>query len=120
MAEHRGFTRDEVDAALVKLEEQHAIALAPTTRNVWMAHPFSAVPTPFAVVSANTTYWANCAWDMLAIPAILELDARAEPRCAESGEPMPMAFRAGELVEGEGLIHLVVPPRRFWKNVGYT
>jgi len=120
MAEHRGVTRDEVDAALVKLEEQHAIALAPTTRNVWMAHPFSAVPTPFAALSDKTTYWANCAWDMLAIPALLELDARAEPRCAESGEPMPMVFRAGKLVEGDGLIHFVVPPRRFWDNVGYT
>ena len=31
-----------------------------------------------------------------------------------------MAFRAGELVEGDGLIHFVVPPRRFWDNVGYT
>ena len=39
---------------------------------------------------------------------------------SHAGEPMPMAFRAGELVEGEGLIHLVVPPRRFWENVGYT
>ena len=120
MAKHRGFSHDEVDAALVKLEEQHALALAPTTRNVWMAHPFSAVPTPFSVESDNTTHWANCAWDVVAIPPLLGLDARAEPRCAESGEPMPMAFRAGELVEGDGLIHFVVPPRRFWDNVGYT
>ena len=120
MAEHRGFTRDEVDAVLVKLEEQHALALAPTTRNLWMVHPFSAVPTAFPVESDNTTYWANCAWDVVSIPPLLELDARAEPRCAESGEPMPMAFRAGELVEGEGLIHFLVSPRRFWDNVGYT
>ena len=71
MAKHRGFTHDEVDAALVKLEEQLALALAPTTRNVWMAHPFSALPTPFSVESDNTTHWANCAWDVVAIPPLL-------------------------------------------------
>ena len=120
MAEHRGLAREEVEAALVKLEEQHALALAPTTRNIWMAHPFSAVPTPFAVEGDQLTYWANCAWELVAIPPLLKLDARAEPRCAESGEPMPMVFRAGELVEGDGFIHFIVPPRRFWDNVGYT
>ena len=100
MAEHRGFTRDEVDAALVKLEEHHALVLAPTTRNLWMAHPFSAVPTPFAALSDNTTYWANCAWDVMAIPPLLELDARwCERQHVELGATVPLAtgWQLGQL-----------------------
>ena len=75
-----------------------------------MAHPFSAVPTPFRVDTAELAYWGNCAWDALAIPALLSLDATVSARSAESGE----------LVNVDGVVHFVVPPRRFWDNVGYT
>lgn len=85
-----------------------------------MVHPFSAVPTPFAVETARATYWANCAWDVVAIPSLLGLDATASPECADCGEEIPLTFRGGELVEGDGFVHFVVPPRHFWDNVGYT
>ena len=85
-----------------------------------MAHPFSAVPTPFRVDTAELAYWGNCAWDALAIPALLSLDATVSARSAESGEAMELTFRSGELVNVDGVVHFVVPPRRFWDNVGYT
>lgn len=114
----------EVEASLARLEvEHHAISLTPATRNIWMAHPFSAVVTLFPVETANVTYWANCAWDAVAIPAMLSLDAVVPARCAASGAEMKFTFRGGAIVENttpNGVVHFVVPPRRFWDNVGYT
>ncbi len=94
-----------------------------------MAHPFSAVPTAFRVDTSDITYWGNCAWDAVTIPSLLTLDASVPARCAESGEPMKLTFTSGELDDvdsgddgddGNGVVHFVVPPRRFWDNVGYT
>lgn len=115
-------TDDDAALSLGRLEtEHHALALAPTTGNIWMAHPFSAVPTPFAVESADVRYWANCAWDAVTIPSLVTLDASVAARCAETGDPMELTFERGELVAGgQGVVHFVVPPRRFWENVGYT
>lgn len=115
-------TTSEIETSLTRLEsEHHALTLAPTTSNIWMAHPFSAVPTAFRVESTEVSYWANCAWDAVSIPSMLRLDARVEARCAESGDAIELDFRGGEIADDtEGVVHFVVPPRRFWDNVGYT
>lgn len=110
-----------VEASLERLQDAHALALAPSTRNVWMAHPFSAVPTAFACETKQRRYYANCAWDVLSIPPLLGADARSLGRCAESGASLDFRFQAGALVDdGDAVVQLIVPPRRFWENVGYT
>src|ERR1043165_549373 len=53
---------DAVAFALKRLADLHALVLAPATTTIWMAHPFSAVPTAYPVVIGGRTYWANCAW----------------------------------------------------------
>lgn len=116
-------TTGEVEASLTRLElEYHALTLAPTTKTLWMAHPFSAVPTPFRVETDAVAYWANCAWDAVAIPSMLGVDARVHARCAESGSTMDLVFRNGVLDRSseDGIVHFVVPPRAFWNNVAYT
>lgn len=110
----------EVEACLERLAGARTLALAPGTRRIWMAHPFSAVPSAFPVETPDVRYWANCAWDALAIPPLLRADARVLARCPVSGERLTLRVRDGELVEGPGVIHLLVPPRRFWENVGFT
>src|SRR5438270_4107541 len=52
-----------VEDSMRRLAAGRAIVLAPGTLNIWMAHPFSAVPTAYRVQAAERTYWANCAWD---------------------------------------------------------
>ena len=49
-------TGDAVRSALRRLADQHAIVLAPATTNIWMAHPFSAVPTPYPVHAGGRMY----------------------------------------------------------------
>ncbi|NIP57205.1 MAG: hypothetical protein GWM92_03530, partial [Gemmatimonadetes bacterium] len=72
------------------------------------------------VETPDGRYWANCAWDALAIPSLLTTDARVDTRCPVSGERVVLRVRDGEVVGAEGVIHFLVPPRRFWENVGFT
>src|SRR5256885_7144555 len=57
-------------------------SLAPATATVWMAHPFSAVPTAYPVVIGERTYWANCAWDAAGILSLVG-DGECRTRCAD-------------------------------------
>jgi hypothetical protein len=110
----------DVEDSFRRLEAVHAWALAPATVNIWMAFPFSAVPTPFLVEAAGRQYWANCAWDALSLPAILELNSQILARCADCGSPITLPTQSGSLSASSVLIHFAVPPRRFWENVAFT
>ena len=109
---------EAVEKALKKLADQHAIVLAPASLSIWMAHPFSAVPTPYPVDTGGRTYWANCAWDAAGILSLVG-DGETRTLCADCGQPAGFGVQDGAIV-GDGIVHFAVPPRRFWENVAYT
>jgi len=113
-----GAGEKEVAPALQRLAEMHAIVLAPATLNIWMAHPFSAVPTPYPVVSGSRTYWANCAWDAAGVLSIVGVGS-SRTRCADCGLELTMTVLDGR-IDGDAVVHYAVPPRRFWDNVAFT
>lgn len=106
----------EVTAVLRRLEEEHVLALVPGEDRVWMAHPFSGVPTHYRSVVGDRSWNANCAWDALAILGLMGdgvvVGTHLEPE---------LAWRVEDgVVSPDGLVHMVVPARRFWEDVGYT
>jgi hypothetical protein len=111
---------EAVETAFLRLAAARAIVLAPSTLNIWMAHPFSAVPTPYPVQTAKAAYWANCAWDALNIPALLGVDSHTGTQCPDCESPLTLHVETGALSPTEGVIHFAVPPRRFWDNIGFT
>jgi hypothetical protein len=108
-----------VEQAIVDLAEAHTIVLAPGSRSIWMAHPFSAVPTLYPVVSGGTSYWANCAWDAYGIAAMIGRDTQCVARCPDCGHWMDLSVKRGA-VGTTGMVHFVVPPCRFWDNVAFA
>jgi len=113
-------SEEDVAAAYHRLQEQRVIVLAPGTLDVWMAPPLSAVPTPFPVETERGTYYGNCIWDALGIPAMLGCEATIAASCADCGDPLPIRVRNGELREGDGVAHFAVPAARWWDNIGHT
>jgi Alkylmercury lyase len=113
-----GASPGAVVAALRALADEHCLALVPGTDAVWMAHPFSAVETDFVVRIGARRWFANCAWDGLAILALLG-DGALETHSPATGAPVRFAASGGR-VAGADVVHFLVPPRRFWDDIGYT
>jgi hypothetical protein len=115
-----GIPTDEIRAAYERLHEMHAIVLNPHSREVWMALPFSAVPTPFRVEGMGRTWFANCAWDMFGIPALLGGEARCETTCQDCDGAIVYRVEQGRLLDAHGVVHFLVPAARWWDDIGYT
>ena len=107
-----------VSAALRALADAHRLVLIPGTDSVWMAHPFSGVPTDFVVTINGRRWFANCVWDGLAILALLG-DGALETHSPATGDPIVLEVSAGK-VRGDALVHFLVPARRFWEDIGFT
>ena len=91
------------------------------TGEIWMAGPFSARPTTYWVTSGRKSWWANCAWDMLGIPAALGQSARIDATCADCGAPMRLDVdRDTGPVSNEGLVHILLPANRWYADIGFT
>lgn len=114
VAQSRGWGIEEVSASLGRLEAEHRLALVPQTDRVAMAHPFSGVETSYRSVIGARWWYANCAWDSLALLALLG-DGTAHGD--EAG--VEWSVENG-MVSPNGLIHMLVPARRFWDDVAYT
>ena len=111
-------TESDVTASLRTLAGAHAIVLRPGSDDLWMAHPFSAIQTDFAVRAGGGRWFANCVWDGLSILALVG-DGTLDTHSPATGEPIRFEVR-DRIVSGEGLVHFLVPAARFWDDIGFT
>ena len=92
-----------------------------------MAWPFSGVPTDFKVHADGKTYFANCAWDMLGIPAALHTDAVIDAVFTESNEPVQLEVNNGQITNLQSpvtnyhlLVHFPLPFARWYDDLVFT
>jgi hypothetical protein len=78
------------------------------------------VPTEHVVETPHMTCFANCAWDALGVPAILDCDGRVRTRCAQTGDPIVLDVRDGSVSGDHAVIHLLTPLRDAWDDIGFT
>jgi len=117
-AESLGLTTSEVVEGLQRLAESHLVVLVPGESTVWMAHPFSGVRTDHVVTIGDRKWFANCAWDGLAILALLGDGSYATE--SPVGRAGVERLAEGGVVSPSGLVHLLVPAREFWDDIGHT
>jgi Alkylmercury lyase len=121
IAEGFHVTPDEIEHVLLRLQQEaDALVLIPGTAYIWMAEPFSAVPTSFLVRSHGRQWWGNCIWDALAILGLLRLDGTVSTACPVSGQPLHVTITGGSLVEAQGVVHFAVWARDWWRDIGFT
>ena len=119
-AAHFGLTPDEAGSAYQELHRRHALYLKPGAHEILMANPFSGIETTFRVHANGKTYFANCAWDSLGIPAALHADAEIEAACAGSGAPIRLSVSGGEVERSEALVHFLIPFRDWYQDLSFT
>lgn len=94
----------------------------PDTGEVWMAGPFAGEPTPYRVTGPRVAWFANCAWDMLGIPVVAGESVDIEAECGDCGEPIRLHVdtHSGPEADADALVHILVPARQWYDDIGYT
>ena len=110
----------EAEAAFRRLHDDHTIVLAPGSPYIWMAHPFSAVPTAFRTRAGSQEWWGNCIWDSLGIAAMVGRDAEVATTCPDCGEPIVLKVREDEIHHADEVVHYSIPAARWWDDIGAT
>ena len=119
-AAHFRLRQDEAASAYEELNRRHALYLEPGTHEILMAFPFSGIETAFKVYANGGSYFANCAWDSLGIPAALRADAEIEAKCAQTGEPIRLRVRDQQVQDSNVLVHFLVPFREWYSDLPST
>jgi hypothetical protein len=111
----------EARAAFERLAQAHVLVLQPDNREILMAAPFSAVPTPFLVVSAEGEAWhGNCIWDALGVLAMAGRDGAVRTACPCCGAALEVAVKGGRASGPECVAHFALPARAWWDDIVYT
>jgi len=106
-------------SGLERLAATHAFMLQ-ENGELWRAAPFSAVPTAFPVRIGKHSWYGNCIWDALGIPAMLHKDARIDASCGCCNYEMPLRVTNGKLLAPKGIIHFALAPRQWYADVVFT
>lgn len=115
-----GCPTDEIRAAFARLQRNRVMLLEPDGETIRMAPPFSGVETPHQVEVSGRSYWANCAWDALGIPAALQQDAVVRSSCGQSDTPLRLRVGLDGPEPSSWLFHCQVPAARWWENLVFT
>ena len=116
-----GVVPDEVRAAYRRLLDRRVLFLEPDGETIRMAPPFSGVPTQHRVCVGDRTYFANCSWDSLGIPAALHAEADVFSRCEQTLEPIHLRIRRDGPEDPNPVVaHFAVPAAKWWADLVYT
>ncbi len=119
-AAYFNISTEEAGEYYKELHNRYAFFLDVETLTIRMANPFSGIPTDFKVHANGKTYYANCAWDMLGIPAALHSDAVIEAVCTESNEWVKLELKDGEITNNQLLVHFPLPFARWYDDLTFT
>ena len=120
LADASGQNADAVRAALTRLAAARIIVLQPVSGEILMTPPFSAVPTPFLVITAQHQSYANCAWDALGVPIMMRTSARVVTACACCGDAITLDVDADAPPPRTEIVHFAVAAAKWWNDVVFT
>jgi Alkylmercury lyase len=78
------------------------------------------VPTQHVVRVDGRSYFANCAWDALGVPACLHAPGEVTSRCDQSLEPLRLRVSEVGPAGDPCVIHFAVPAAQWWRDIVFT
>jgi len=121
-----GLDRASAFKVLADLQSARHIALLTGTQRILMAFPFSSIATPFRVkvTGKEKEYFANCAWDAVAIHLTLGKEQWISSYCHHCSEDIKIHLKDQRVVshqtDGSPLIYLALPASKWWENIVLT
>ena len=120
IAEHFGIERAAALRALADLKIGKTVLVHPVTGEIWMAGPFSSVPTAYVVERDGRQWWGNCIWDLFGAAVLVGQPVRLLASCVDSGEPFVADVDPARGIAGDWVTHILLPARRWYEDVGFT
>jgi hypothetical protein len=120
VAAQLAYSEADVRGAFARLRANRVLLLEADGETIRMAPPFSGVPTPHSVAVGRQTYFANCAWDALGIPAALHQAAVVHSSCGQSGTPLQLQISLDGPEPSSWLFHCQVPAAQWWNDLVFT
>jgi hypothetical protein len=111
---------EEARRSLASLNIGKTVLVDRLSGEIWMAGPFAAAPTPYEVRGRDTTWWGNCAWDMLGIAFVVDERVRVDARCTECSLPMRLEFGPTRPPVLDAVVHFLLPARHWYDDIGFT
>ena len=90
------------------------------TGEIWMAGPFASQPSGHEVRGARMTWWANCAWDALAIGILAAETVTIRSSNCDTGRRITIVSPAQSPPESDAVVHFLVPARQWYDDIAYT
>ena len=110
----------ELRSTLEELSDLHGVVLHPSSRDVWVIHPFSLAPTTFLVESGDRKWWGNCAWCSLGVAVLAGTRCSITTTLGAEGEQVRLTVEDGRVDRNDLVVHFPVPMTKAWDNVIYT
>jgi hypothetical protein len=120
LCETVGTDQAAIEDALQRLHDDHMLVLAPGTPYIWMANPFSALPTPFVTDVDGREWFGNCIWDALGIITMLGGTGSVSTWCPDCGDRLQVSVEDNRLTSGEGVVYFAVPAAHWWDDIGFN
>lgn len=121
-----GLDRAAAFKVLADLQSARHIALLTGTQRILMAFPFSSIVTPFRarVAGKDQEYFANCAWDAVAIHVALRKEQWISSYCHHCSEDIKIHLKDQRVVsqqsDNQPIVYLALPVSRWWENILLT
>jgi hypothetical protein len=121
-----GLDRASALKVLVELQSARHITLLTGTQRILMAFPFSSIVTPFRVkvTGKDKEYFANCAWDAVAIHVTLGKEQLISSYCHHCSEDIKIRLKDQKMIsrqsEYQPLVYLALPASKWWENIVLT
>ena len=118
-----GLDRAAAFHILQSLEGARHLKLVPATQRILMAFPFSAIATPFQVSAGGRAYYANCAWDAVAMHATLGEPVRIESHCHHCAADLVIDLNDGRVAQSSSpdpVVYIALPASRWWEDIVNT
>jgi len=120
IAKNFGTTAALARQELAGLKIGKTILVHPESGEIWMAGPFAAAKTDYQAVAGDRSWWANCAWDMLGIPMVLNAPVQVHTKCTDCGSPMTIDCDPSRAPTETAVVHFLVPARHWYEDIAFT
>ena len=120
LAARFGGTSDGMREWIGSLGVGKALLLHPQTGELWMLGPFAARPTSFEIRGRTATWWANCAWDLFGVAALVKEPVTISATCPDCGHRMTSSGVLDDFRRIDALCHFLLPAREWYRDIGFT